>query len=420
MFALWADRRPKDAVIALALSLAIFPVYLVPDIQALSPQPTMILAFVLALVLLGRYDLGRFTAIDGAFVAFSICIVAASLLGPPKLLSTASDLLLWVAPYAAGRVICVMPRGVEFLAIGCALAGLVAIPSVLYEAVTHVNPFFGLANSGSRFTDLWARHDFRGMSTFRTEGPFGHPLTLAFVMSTSAVFAVALGVRARQTSWRVFWFLAALALMLVQSTSNARTGWLLFLAGVALFAAAAIPRGSRLKHGFAIAVVGIPLAVAALSLSAGSDESSRLAEQDSAEHRAQLYERALEPGALQPFGSQQSANFNAFVNPVRPGSTAIDSAYLATGDQYGVFSLLALIAVTLAVIVAAFRTRGRWEAVLPAVALAQLTVLTVVGFQSQVPFLAWLVVGGVAGCTALLPRRGTAPLHSSSSHALTH
>lgn len=397
----YAAGHTRGAVYAMFVCLVLVPVYAVPSFGSFSPEPAAVAALILALLLVqrGRPEL---TVIDLAFVATSGAIMVAAWLGPARLGDTLSTLFLWIPPFLAGRAICRRPDGPRMFTVGAAVAGLISVPLIAYEAVTGNNPFFRFAIGGTELSTLWAQPSYRpGTTLLRTEAAFGHPLTMALIVASCSVFAVALAVHSTSRKARVGWLLAAASMALAQYTSDERTGWIVLIVGVLVFAATAAPRRARSRHGLALALICAPLLVLGVSVAEASNSQTQ---NYSAEYRTALYAHALQPGAFTLLGLPETTSYNIFVtdsdvatNVANAGDTSIDSGYLQIGDIFGLLALLPLLCVIPAVIWVAVATRGTWVAVIPAVAVANLVGLTVIGFQTQVPIFAWLVIGAASG-----------------------
>jgi hypothetical protein len=393
----YATVRRRNAIIILFASLTLVPVYVAPTYRTFSPEPTAVAALAVALALFKAGDIIRWTVVDVAFTATCGTMVLAAWLGPHSLLATGSELFLWIPAYLAGRAICKRYNGAETFVLAAVIGGLLALPFIAYETISRHNVFFGLAKAGSALTTLWAHPAFRPGGLLRSEGAFGHPLTMAVIIGSCAVFALALGVRAKGRLRQAAWLCGAVALAIGQYTSHERSGWTVVIGGVLIFAAAAIPRGARLKNAFIVGVVAIPLCLVAISASEPANGAAAVARTGSTADRLALWRHALEPGALALVGWPETVNFNHFANAVHPGQVAIDSGYLQIGDVFGVIALIALFTVVAAVVRVAVAVRGTWAAIIPAVALADLIALTVIGFQTQLPVFIWLVVGGASG-----------------------
>ncbi len=396
LYAWYATTHPRGAVIALFVSLTLLPVYIVPSFRSFSPEPTAVGALVLVLVFARERVQRKITVVDAAFTAICSAMVLAALIGTPGLRATLSNLFLWIPPYLVGRAICRREQGPKVFALAAAVGGLVALPFIAYETITGSNPFFGLAYPGSILTKMWAHPALRA-GFVRSQGAFGHPLSMAIVMGSCAVFAVGLALRTRVRARRVGWLFAALGLAVGQNASDERSGWIVLIGGLLMFAATAIPRETRVRHGFTVAMVCVPLALVAVSATQASTLEAASDRAGSNADRLDLWRHALEPGAFAVFGLPETETFNYFVNAVKPGQTAIDSAYLQIGDVYGLIAFLAFLTVVAAVVRVAVAVRGTWAALIPAVAFANLIALTVVGFQTQIPIFAWLTIGAASG-----------------------
>jgi hypothetical protein len=394
----WVARtHPRAAVIAMLASLALIPVYAVPMFRSFSPEPTAAAALILTLALFRAGEGLRLTVVDLTFWATCGAMVLAAFVGPHSLLSTESELFLWIPPYLAGRAVCKRRNGTEALATSAAVAGLIALPFIAYETVNGHNVFFSLARAGTSLTKLWAHPDFRPGGLLRSQGAFGHPLSMALIVSSCAIFALALAVRASSRRARIGWLLAAAALTIGQYTSHERSGWTVLISGLLIFAITAIPPQTRIRNALAVAAVAIPLSLLAVSASHPANGAAVAARASSSADRVNLWKHALEPGALALVGLPETSSFNHFANAIHPGQVAIDSGFLQIGDVYGLIAFAALFTVVIAVISTAIAVRGTWAAVVPAVALVDLISLTVIGFQTQIPIFVWLVIGGVSG-----------------------
>jgi len=393
----YATSHPRGAVIAMFASLVLIPVYAVPAYRSFSPEPTAVAALAVAVVFFRVGVQSRFTAVDLTFAATCAAMVLAALLGPHGLRSTLSELFLWVPPYLAGRAICVRRDGAQTFVFAAAVAGLIALPFILYETIAVHNPFFALARANTELTKLWAHPALRSGGLLRSQGAFGHPLSMAVIIGSCAVFALALMLRTSGRRRQMGWLLAAIGLAIGQYTSHERSGWIVLIGGLLVFASIAIPRKTRIRHAFTVAMVAVPLALLAISASHPSNGEEGVQRAESSAERIALWRHALEPGVLAPLGLPETATENHFTDAVRPGSNAIDSGYLQIGDVFGFIALIALLTVVAAVVRVAVAIRGNWAAVVPAVALANLIALTVVGFQTQVPIFVWLLIGAVSG-----------------------
>jgi hypothetical protein len=405
----YATNHPRGAVIAMFASLVLIPVYAVPTFRSFSPEPTAVAAVALALAFFRVGVQLRFTAVDLTFAATCGAMVLAALLGPHGLLPTLSELFLWVPPYLAGRAICKRRDGAHTFVLAAALAGLISLPFLAYETITRHNPFFALARANTELTKLWAHPAFRTGGLLRSQGAFGHPLSMTVIVGSCAVFALALVLRTHDRRRQAAWLLVAIGLALGQYTSHERSGWIVLIGGLLVFAATAIPRETRIRHAFTVAMVSVPLALLAVSASHPSNGEESVQRAESSAERIALWRHALEPGVLAPLGLPETNTENHFTDAIRPGSTAIDSGYLQVGDVFGFIALIALFTVVATVVRVAVALRGNWAAVVPAVALANLIALTVIGFQTQVPIFVWLVIGAVSGVDLRRRFQGSEP-----------
>jgi hypothetical protein len=387
---------PRAAIIIMCISLALIPVYAVPTFRSFYPEPTALAALIVTAILFRAGGRLRFTVVDLAFAATCGAMILASLLGPHSLFSTISELFLWVPPYLAGRTICKRIDGPHVLALGAVAAGLISLPFIAYETVTGHNVFFSLARPNSELTKLWAHPAFRPGGLLRSQAGFGHPLSMALIMSSCGIFALGLALRTN-TRRRAILLLVAVGLVVAQYTSYERSGWFVFIGGALLLAAMVIPPETRIRHALIAAAIVIPLAFLAASATHPSNGEASVARTESTADRVNLWRHAFEPGTLGLVGLPETQGFNHFVNALRPGKTAIDSGYLQIADIYGVIAFIALFTVVAAVVRVAVAVRGSWVAVIPAVALVDLIALAVIGFQTQIPIFVWLVVGAVSG-----------------------
>jgi hypothetical protein len=393
----YAAGHPRGAVIIMLASLALVPVYAVPTFRSFVPEPAAVAAVVVAVLFIRIGAPIKLTMVDLAFTATCVAMMLAVLLGPRSLLATLSELFLWVPPFIAGRAICKRRNGAEVFALAVAIAGLISLPFIAYETITRDNIFFKFAKANTELTTLWAHPAFRPGGLLRSEGPFGHPLSMSLIVGSCSIFALALALRANSRRRQVGWSLATVGLVIGQYTSHERSGWFVVVGGLLLFAGLAASNRWRMRHVVAVIAVMVPLAFIAVSATHTSTGEQGVQREESNADRIHLWQHAFEPGALALVGLRETGSFNHFANGVRPGQTAIDSGYLQIGDIYGVIAMVALFIVVIAVICVAFRMRGTWAAVIPAVALVDLIALAVIGFQTQVPIFVWLLVGAVSG-----------------------
>jgi hypothetical protein len=397
LYAAYATRHPRGATIVMFASLSLIPVYAVPAFRSFYPEPTVVAALIIAVVLFRTGVRLRFTVVDLAFAATCGAMVLAALLGPHSLFTTLSELSLWVFPYLGGRAICKRRDGAHTFVLAAAIAGLVALPFIIYETITRKNIFFSLAIPGTELTKLWARPAFRPGGLLRSQGAFGHPLSMALIVASCTVFALALALRAGSSRRQIAWLLTAVGLVFALYTSHERSGWFVLIGGVLLLAVAATPRATRIRYAFAIAIIAVPLAFLAVAATHPANGEASAARAESTADRVHLWEHAFEPGVLGLVGLPETNTFNHFVNAIRPGGGAIDSGFLQVADIFGVIAFIALFTVVAAVVRVMVAVRGTWVAVIPVVALVDLLALTVIGFQTQVPIFIWLVVGAVSG-----------------------
>jgi hypothetical protein len=406
LYVWYAISYPRGAVFSMFISLSLIPVYAVPSYRSFSPEPTAVAAVVVALALCKISGRVQVTMIDLAFTATCAIMVVAAWLGPHSLRATESELFLWIPPYIAGRAVCKRRNGPETFALAAAVAGLVALPFIVYETLSRHNLFFSLAWPNTQLTSLWAHAALRPGGLLRSQGAFGHPLSMALIIGSCAIFALALAVRSNSRVPRICWMLAAVALAVGQYTSHERSGWTVLIGGLLIFALAGIPRGKRTKQILLIALIVVPLSLLAVSASEPANDAGALERAGSTADRVDLWRHAFEPGALALVGLPETVNFNHFANAIRPGLVSIDSGFLQIGDVFGVIALIALFTVVAAVAGAAITARGTWAAVIPAVALADFAALTVIGFQTQLPVFIWLMVGGSSGVALRSARTG--------------
>lgn len=397
LYVWYAKLYPRGACIAVFASISLIPVYAAPTYRSFSPEPTAVAALVVALALTRIGRRVHFTIVDLTFAATCGAMILAAELGPHSLFATGSELFLWIPAYLAGRAICMRRSGAQTFVFAAAIAGLISLPFIAYETITRNNVFFSLARPGTALTEKWARPAFRPGGLLRSQGAFGHPLSMSLIVGSCVVFALALALRTSSRRRQIIWLLAAAALVIGQYTSHERSGWFVVIGGVLLLAALAIPHGARMRYAFALGLIVVPLAFLAISATHPRNGEASVARTESTADRVDLWRHAFEPGALGLVGLQESTTFNHFANSIRPGQVAIDSGLLQVGDVYGIVAFIALLTVVGAVIRVAIRFNGTWIAVIPAVALVDLAVLTVIAFQTQVPIFVWLVVGAVSG-----------------------
>ena len=392
-----AKVNPRGAVIVMFASLALVPVYAAPTYRSFSPEPTAVAALILAVAFAGVGGRIRFTIVDTTFAVTCTAMVVAAWLGPHSLLATGSELFLWVPPYIAGRAVCKRRKGPEIFIAAAVAAGLMSLPFILYETVSHQNVFFRLARPGTELSRIWAKATFRPGGLLRSQGAFGHPLSMSLILGSCAVFALALALKATSRSRRIGWLLAAACLVLGQYTSHERSGWFVVIGGILALAAFALYGRLRLRHVLVAGMIIVPLVLLGIAATHPRNGEASVARTESTADRVNLWRHAFEPGALGLVGLPETTTFNHFANAIRPGQVAIDSGLLQVGDIYGVVAFAALFTVFAAVVRVAVALRGDWRAVIPAVALVDLAALTVIAFQTQVPIFIWLVVGGVSG-----------------------
>lgn len=414
LFAAYAAHRARYATIPLLLSLTLVPVYAVPDVGPLTPEPFAIAAIVFVGVVIATNQagaIGKLTAIDLAFAATCGATILAALVGPPHVPSTLAGLLLWVPPYAAGRCMAARAEGERQFAVAVVVGACATVPFIAYETATQHNLFLSLAIPGTKETQLWARLAFRpGTHILRAEGPFGHPLSMSLIVSGSCLLAIVLAATARTRRTRLSWTVAAVALIGAQYTSGERTGWLMLVVGLLTLALTAVTKGTPLRYRVLLGIAAV--GVAYLGFSAINDAGVTTDLSNSTTYRTALYAHAFQPGVLKPFGLPENiggTGFDLFVSGIQipgvpQGDVSIDSAYLQVADSYGIFAVLALLAVLVTVVVAVVRCRGSSLVALPVVALVNMLALFTIGFQTQVPMFVWLTVGAASG--ALARRRG--------------
>lgn len=418
VFAMVCTTWPRVGIVILFASLALVPVYAVPDLFGTAAQPSAALAGVLAIALARRGPRTAVSVVDVAFVATCAAIVYGAIFGPPRLVGNFVNVGIWAAAYAAGRAICVRRDGPRWIAGGVVLVGLISLPFIVIERLTGVNYFLRLAVSGSTNTVLWAHQERRGDSLIRVEAAFGHPLSMAMIIGSAAVFAVALALPSQSWSRRTCLLGVGAVLALAQSTTNERSGWLVVGGGLLLTLLLAIPRATRSRYAFATGVVAVPaiLVILALNISTPStttDTSAAAARASSTAYRQALFKHAFDPGALPALGRGDDAD--QFALEVLPGKSlgSIDSAYLQIGAVNGLVALLPLVAIFAAVVITALRARGTFAAAVPAVTIANMIALIVVGFQTQQIVMVWLLVGASAGVGSALRSRAAATARRS-------
>ncbi|MDQ3849457.1 MAG: hypothetical protein M3296_02415 [Actinomycetota bacterium] len=400
-----AVARPRAAMAVGVLALAFVPSYAVPRFDSPSVILTVIAAGLAVRVALGSSSL-RPTRLDAAVALFLVVLAAPVAFGVRTPKEYVAQLLIWIGPYAAGRLFVTGRANALFLIRGLAASAVLLVPVIVFERLTGTNPFTTLTlNPGEAAT--WTQLLTR-LGVHRVAGSFGHPIALAMFLSAVALICLAMGTAAERARERQAWLAAAVVLVAVQALTLSRTGWIVLGAGVALLAIVLYRRGVSSRLAIAVAVTGAVLLFGSGYVSGGSgggglfSNASREVTANS-QYRKSLFRQGLEPGVLKPVGNRTSklvtvrSSESTFLATV--GS--VDNEYLYLADRWGLLALagLALVAGSL---LASLRRRHAEPVLvaLPIAAAACFAGLFTVAFITQQQVLIWMLVGASSGLLA--------------------
>ncbi len=343
--------------------------------------------------------LSRWTLLDSLVVVYLAGLAASVAQG----VQTTGYLLyvscLIVGPYFGARALTRL-FGIELLMRSLAIAGLLASPFVVVE-ILGANPFrelfpyvaaADLADGAGGLGSVVTRLD-----TTRAQGAFGQPIPFAIAMATCALAALAVW-STSQTRARAGWLIVAGVCVAAQAAALARSGWLVLLVAAVVAFALAPRQFVRSRNVTIFIVLGLAVGasfatpqVRALLFGGGSASEQQKLEA-SANYRDQLFDEALSPGVIQPFGSTDK--FRTYLD-----TGSIDNAYIEVGFHWGWLPLLALLGIVVAVArVAVLARRQSLTMVVVVAALAgTLFALWNVAFIAQQTAIFWLLLGCLSG-----------------------
>lgn len=334
---------------------------------------------------------------------------------------------LIAGPYFGGKAIAQW-LGVGVILRALAIAGLLAAPFVAIELASG-NPFRALfpyvaaadlADGAGGLGSVMTRLDVT-----RAQGALGQPIPFAIAMTSSAVAALAMWSYG-PTRNRSAWLLVAAICVCAQATALARSGWLVLLVAGLTALAIAPRRLVRSRNSAVFATLGLILVtvlavapVRQLLFGGGSAlEQEKLSA--SAQYRQQLFDEALTPGVLQPFGS--AAKFRTYLD-----TGSIDNAFIEVAFHWGWLPVLALAGLALCVVrrLLAARRRPLSEVFLLALLAGTFVALWNVAFIGQQALIFWMLLGvasslgpGLAGAPAAAEQGDVAPSRSPLDSAL--
>lgn len=398
-----------DVRIAFALSiiaLVIVPLGAAPTFLGIRLAPGLLGLWLVALVLTVRNLMVRSwqpTMIDWSFLVVVLGLLLSALGGVHTVAELAAILWLWTGAYLCGRAFAAS-GDVQVVMRAVAVAGILLLPALVLEIVHH-NVFLELFPTAVDTVTGIGLESTR-LGSIRIQGAFGQPIPLVIFLIFSAGCCLALWTtRDKRRTAGHFWLVAAVALLVVQYSTYARTGYLM-IGGVVmlllLVKAAELLQGRHLKLVLllAVAVLAVTSApVRSLFDSSGTQSSdTRL----SAEYRQGLVRYALTHGRIPLLGSAQ------FSGPAH--TETLDSAYLQYALTWGYAPGIGLLAVAICLGVAAVRLRNEpLELGLAAVTFGAFVALSVVALLQQQQVLIWLFAGATSGTLALHGPARSAP-----------
>ena len=235
-----------------------------------------------------------------------------------------------------------------------AIAGAVAIPFAVVET-TYRNVFLKVFTFG---TDATAGIGVvtQRLGINRAQGALGQPIPYAMFLSIAALAAFTLWfTRVDRRTNR--WLYVAIALVAVQATTLARTGWLML--GIVAGAVAILQSRNVFTYAnrrlivatvMALAIViAVPQTNELIFGGSGSRESTAL--ETSANYRSKLLHEALQPGFIKPFGSRAQ-------QPTPGNVKSVDNEYIHAAWMWGYLPILGFAIIFLALIRGAWRGRA--------------------------------------------------------------
>jgi hypothetical protein len=393
-FALWAATfYGTRFLIGSVVVLTLIPIFGLPEHTLIHPGVLglMVIAFAGLIGLLPRRRF-RLTMIDvGALIVLAGCALSV-VYGHQTSTNLEIVFFLWFCPYFAGRAITGSGQHTAVLK-AFAIAGVVAIPFGIIEIV-HGNLFVKLFPYGSS-VQYGLGVPNRRLGINRAEGALGQPIPYAMFLSIAAVAAITLWMT-RENRRDHKWLYLGLAIVAVQATTLARTGWLMLaiVGGLLLVLnfKTLFSFGNRRLVFLAILGVGIVLAVPKtneLLLGSSGTESAKL--EESARYRSRLLDKALEPGYINPLGTTEEE-----IGPL--GVKSIDDEYVHAAWTWGYLLLLGFAIMFVAFGIATWRRRRDVLALsVYATCLATMVALESVAFLTQQEILLWLLWGCGSG-----------------------
>ena len=414
-----ATARPGQMFCLAVVALVFWPVYAPP--QYVVPHLVLPAGTVLMALAAGGAALRsglrwlRINAVDLAFGLLTIAMALSVVAGTRRFGVFGGLAVQWGIPYVAARLI--VPRSLKLrqFAMVVALTGLATVPFAILERLTESNLFFHLSEAG-RLANTWAVFDPRG-SAFRVEAGLGHPLAFGFVLALAALCAVSLAGGSPTRRERLGWIAAAVAIALTLFLADARTGWvvlgvgsILLLVGArsAVMTKARELGARRLAVAAACAIAAGVLLLALAPTSVRPSATGRIgdllgtseAKGETATYRVDLVKEAFEPGKLQLFGNRVSK----LAHRLASGATTLDNEYLLLGDQWGLLTLGAMLALVGSLAVSWLRLAGLGAAMAGAALSGAFGIFFVALITQQAQFF-WLFVGvaGAATQASLAP-----------------
>jgi hypothetical protein len=396
-----AVARPVVLGLLAVAVLGLVPVYAAPKFGPLEADPAVLLSWMAAGGALLGFAVGRqrgqVTALDGCMAAYVGLLFLPVLFGARERGDYLSLIFATVGPYLGMRLI-VPQLGASWLPRAFALSALLALPTVLYEALSGTNPFDAFQFNAAEAA-AWGEAQYR-FGVLRAEGAFGQAISLSQFAGTVMVLALGSAVLARDKLTRRLWGGVLLAAGAMLALSYSRTGWIIFGLGVVLVAVFVLQGRARLRLLYALAAA-LVLGGLALEVAGLMDSVLRLVNDDtlsnSNNYREVLLQRALRGEGLAWFGLKQTA-LGAGIDA---GGASIDNAYLDIASSWGYVGLIGFVGVALGVAGALWRLRGTAWALVPAITLANFAGLFQVAINTQTQFWLWMLVGGTAAACAV-------------------
>ena len=363
---------PRTAVAVWVAVMFFTPVWLGATVQGFNI--TALIAVTLIAMLAWSASGLHWSFVDSLVLILAVAVALAVVIGGSDPAHAQEFVLMWMLPYAWGRLILARVSR-EFLAACIAIAAAIAAVLAIAEFLTGDNIFLSIPGASS---SVWGGQRQRA-GLIRVEGAFGHSIALGGSLAMSIVFVMVL-------KWAV-WLRTALIVLL--GTAAALTFSRLGLVGVALTIALMVVLLHRVIGKALSVTISIALGVGAVAalptlLQVFGDAGAEA--EGSAEYRGDLLPLV---NTMNVLGVSPARERLPTGEDYWGGFRSIDSALILLGLQFGLIPLALSLVLIGVLIVATLRRPSP-----PAIALlAQVPAFATVALITQYSAFTWFVAG---------------------------